>query len=350
MGVHGYDVHIINALRAIEVYAKENGIVKIGILGDLFHDRYAVQIQLMNQVIDYLTRLKQSGIDVFMIPGNHDMPTKANHQNTTLKPLCGISTVIDKVSVAEIYDRAFIFVPFLPIVDIYCEILEQAINRSTRDSIIMTHIGCTSALTNTCFMHQMVSVPPSLFDTLRTYTGHYHIPQSVDNKIYYCGSILPFKFDEGGIDHGFFVLNVSDMTHEFINIRPLINKYFGRDHVPPDMITVHVDHISQLEEDEIYLNKFRIAHNDSLNDIEQRDIRNQFRSAKALDIKFFNLGSAVTNKPLTGNTVESKLDMKSLLDQWITVNKLPDGIDRNLLHNINAAIIESGEVLRLQDE
>jgi DNA repair exonuclease SbcCD nuclease subunit len=304
----------------------------------------------MNKVIDYLSGLRSNGIDVFMIPGNHDMPTKANHSDTSLKPLAGVATVIDRVSVAEIYGRAFIFMPFLPVVNIYCEVLEHAITRSTRDSVIMTHIGCTSALTNTCFMHQMVSVPPPVFDTFRTYTGHYHIPQSIDNKIFYCGGLLPFKFDEGGVAHGFYVLDTTDMSHEFIDIRKLIGRYLGRDCVPPDMLTIHVDDLQTLDDDDIYLNKFRIAHNDSLNDVEQSDIKKEYRDRGALEVIFYNIGAAKSIKPIIGGKVESKLDMKLLLDQWVTTNKLPDGLDINYLNKINAMIIESGEAMRTYDE
>ena len=83
---------------------------------------------------------------------------------------------------------------------------------------------------NECFLLQnwnIVEFSNSKFD--RIFTGHFHCHQKVGNNVWYPGSPIPFRFDEGASEHGFLIYDTNDRSVEFEKIADLATGY-----CPPD--------------------------------------------------------------------------------------------------------------------
>jgi len=218
------------SMMAMSQYATENGIEKIMCLGDFFHNRDHITIDVLNAVHLFFKASKQEWI---MFPGNHDMFMKTSWKINSIRPLEKYATTYNKVSSFELDGRNFVVVPFIHHEAEYMDTIREAEDKYPEDSILLTHIGVNNAVNNSCFLLKNWSnVNLSDIKFSLVLSGHFHNYQVIDDKICYPGSPIPFRFDEGMVPHGFLDLDTDTLDVNFVDLREI------RDDCPHDFITI----------------------------------------------------------------------------------------------------------------
>lgn len=232
------------ALDIMRQYANKHDIKHVIVCGDLFHDRENINIKVLQEVYDALKRAKNNGQEWYVFPGNHDQFLKNSWDITSLHALGDLIHVWEGIDNFTIEDQRFWILPFIHYETVYMERLAEINKQADENDILLTHIGVSGATMNVCFQFtnwNIVSFEGTKFK--RVYVGHFHCQQQVGTKTWYPGSPIPFKFDEGDVDHGFFIYDTKTNEHEFIKIFEICKEF--SDYKPPDYITIIDENIAK---------------------------------------------------------------------------------------------------------
>ena len=316
------------ALSSMRQYAAENDIGVVAVLGDLFHDRVNLNIKVISEVAAFLddARYKYDQ-DWLIFPGNHDMFMRHTWDVNSLKPIKRLITLIDDYGLVKIYGRRFRIIPFIQHEEIYMKVIDHIENETEGSDILLTHIGISNAMHNSCFLMQhwgLVNFNNTKFS--KVFAGHFHCGQQFGN-IYIPGSPIPFRFDEGMVPHGFYVLDVETDNVEFVDIK-------WRDGVqaPPDYITVSEADINDL--DPTNANVRVILDNTKSRD-ELDDLRHHLESNGAVKISWMKAKEQEVAVPKESAAMEPD----TLFEKFIDHDK-PDGLSRDLLISLNKKVID----------
>ncbi len=207
------------SMEIMNNYAIKNEIRDVVILGDLFHDRTNLGIDVVNMVYDQLKKFKESDVRWIAFCGNHDMFLKNSWGINTLHIFGDFMQIFEDTGQFKIGKQTFRVLPFIHYESEYMKVLTKINEESDSNDILLTHVGVHGATLNECFL--VKNWNSVTFDNVkfkRIYTGHFHCHQQVGDKTWYPGSPIPFKFDEGVVDHGFIVYDIEKETHEFVDI------------------------------------------------------------------------------------------------------------------------------------
>jgi DNA repair exonuclease SbcCD nuclease subunit len=279
------------AMSTIREYAAENNIHAILVLGDLFHDRFNLDVAVLSKVYDFFDETDRDYDQKWVcFPGNHDMFLKNSWEITSLRPLNRLLDIHEDIKLIKIGDQRFWILPFVHFESAYVSILSKIEAKYEEGDILLTHIGVNGATLNECFLLKnwdIVTFENSPFD--RVYTGHFHCTQQVGKNVWYPGSPIPFRFDEGVVDHGFFVYDTEKRDHEFI-------KTFETgepERRPPDFLTLTTEMLDQdVEGDNIRIVLDREYSKNELNELRESMIEKGAKSVnwmkhkeKEIDLK-----------------------------------------------------------------
>ena len=175
-------------------------------LGDFWDVRYVFRVQILNQVMTALHTWND--IPVVMIPGNHDMVDKPGRSHA-LSVLEYALPSADQILVADRPTRFLdaLWLPYMPTAE-----LDQWL-QPFRDPV-SPGVGC-------CFMHAEIKGSfvgenvqwmrgidsQGLRDGLRVYSGHFHNPQKVSERVFYVGSPYEVTAAEAGQQKSLLVLD-----------------------------------------------------------------------------------------------------------------------------------------------
>jgi DNA repair exonuclease SbcCD nuclease subunit len=233
----GHPHAVIWAMDIMRQYATENKIENVVIAGDLFHDRSSINIQVLNEVYDFFTRAREAKQCWFAICGNHDEFLKNSWEINSLHPLQDKLTVIENIKPLVFGIQKIWFVPFIYQEKEYMEKIKEIEDKNdVSNDILITHIGVNNAKLNECFLLKnwsFVNFDNSKFKKI--YAGHFHCHQDI-GKLTYPGSPIPFRFDEGVVEHGFMVHDTDTNTHKFIKIYDICERYSSER--PPDYVSI----------------------------------------------------------------------------------------------------------------
>lgn len=224
-------------MNIMRQYAKTREIKHVLVLGDLFHDRQNLGIDVINGVYAELKKAKEDDQEWVCFPGNHDMFLKNSWDINSLRPLENVLTVVSEIGFYEIDGQRFTILPFIHYEAKYMEALRHIQEGYRKQDILLTHIGIHGATLNECFLLKhwsIVEFGSTPYD--RVFTGHFHCHQQVGNNVWYPGSPIPFRFDEGIVEHGFFEFDIDTRKHEFIKIFE-VGKEFD-EYKPADYMTI----------------------------------------------------------------------------------------------------------------
>lgn len=232
-----------NAFRYMIKYCIEQEIKVIILAGDLAHNRESLTHDVSNTISELFDEINRNGIHLISMVGNHDMFYRHRWEINAIKPFSKQIYYIDTISNFELDGRKFWVVPFIEHEPFYMKVINDVNKLVNKDDILITHIGIASAKMNTCFLIQnwsVVSFENTKFS--RIYAGHFHNHQKVGSKSWYCGSPIPFRFDEGLVEHGFIVYDTINNDHEFIDLFEIMPDNIK----PPDFITIKAKDIDQI--------------------------------------------------------------------------------------------------------
>ncbi len=341
-GVSGRLQDIIWGLRVVREYACRHNISTILSLGDLFHNRASLEIDALCAIYDFLLAARQQYDQRWIIiPGNHDMFLKHSWEVNSLKPISQVVTLIDTVKILKIDGHRFWVLPFVYMEAAYMRILKQIEERHEEGDVLLTHTGVLGAIKNTCFLLKdwgLVHFGDSKFD--RVYTGHFHSTQQVGHNVWYPGSPIPFKADEGDCQHGFFVYDSDIREHMFIDIWEQGKLFFPDEVPPPNYLTVTEEALNDLAPDVVRNNIVRIAVTDERTPHECSKMQEILRAAGARDVRLMWLQTE-DDAPVA---LVSAGDCSQLFDDWLEADETGrKGLSLPILKKLNEEIVREGD-------
>ncbi len=337
------------AAKSIRNYARKHNIKHVFILGDLFHDKAIMNVEVAQQVYDFLKETKREPYNQewIVFPGNHDMYYKYSWKTTTLHMFSDVCTVLEDLYRLEIYNRRFWIVPFIAIDKAYMSVVDELDSNSKENDVILTHIGCIGATYNFCFLFQEQKAIN--FDHRaagQVFTGHFHCYHRAGVKTHYVGSPIPFSYDEGVVPHGFVVYDCDKGSHEFVDLRPLMkNDYVGQ-LIPPNMITIDLEQLNKLSREDMEGNCFRIVIDNNLPEELTRDTRNLLMENGAKQVRWLRLKDSLEPHHITRS---NRIEIRDLFKTYFEQDKNNDKYNRVLMENLNSEIIYEGDSLYTVD-
>lgn len=327
---------IVWAMNTIRTYASEHQIDTVFVLGDLFHDREHINTEAFNAAYKFLDEAKELNQEWVIYSGNHDMFLRNSWDITAIKPLSKVATIVDEVKPIERLGHRFWIIPFIHQEAAYMKVLAAVEKKYKKGDVLLTHVGINNAKLNECYLLKnwsSVNFEKSKFD--RVFAGHFHCHQHVSPNVWYPGSPIPYRFDEGMVPHGFIEYDVESREVKFINIFELKN-----DTCPADYVTVVDDMLDgtvNFAGDHIRVQLTRDYTQDEL-----LRLRSTIQDGGAMSVKFQKLKDAKID--LTADNVDQpKLSSKSpgeLFEKWLDHHK-PKNLDHKYLQELNLALIKN---------
>lgn len=167
------------------------------ILGDLYHIRYKVDVGLQNAVSKFLVQLREKGVEVILLPGNHD---QINPQGENALEVFGEHPNVRVYSVVT-DDQWGRWIPYRKDVG---EILEAVGRPQVKgvDKVLWMHHGIQGSYMNDHCVDKRGILPEVFSAWRRVYCGHYHKRQNFKTKegswITYVGSPYQINASESG--------------------------------------------------------------------------------------------------------------------------------------------------------
>lgn len=345
-GVPGRLNDILWSKRVMREYAHRHDIDLTLGLGDLFHDRSSLSIDALCACCDYYeeTRDKYNQREVWFV-GNHDMFLKHSWNINSLRPMRGLVEVIDTVKILEIEGVRFWILPFIHFESAYMKVLARIEAQYQPGDVLLTHVGTFGATKNICFLLKdwnQVSFDSSPFD--QVYTGHFHIPQQVGRNVWYPGSPIPFKADEGDCQHGFLVYDLEKRTHEFKDIWELGKLYFPDEAPPPNYITIPEESINNIEPDIALNNILRVAATREYTPNETKAIEDHLKKLGARSVRWVNIAGEEEVKKMRLDLEES--DRRDMFELWLDADKdtvTDSNLNLALLRQLNSDVVKEAD-------
>lgn len=348
-GVNGRLADILFACNTIKEYCRHAGIDTVVVLGDLFHDRQAINIEVLTTVCNFFEEVEALGQRWITFPGNHDMFLRHSWGINSLQALKRHLTVIEDISILKLDEQRFWVLPFVTFEKSYMRILRRMEKKFEPGDKLLTHIGVRGATLNTCFLLKDWSIVN--FDYLpfeKVYTGHFHSKQKVGDKVWYPGSPIPFKFDEGDVPHGFFVYDTVTDSHGFVNIWDAAKKFFPDIVPPPQFRTILDEDVNGLTVADVQHNIVRIALQRTYTQDEKGLLRNKLQDMGAKAVRWMDLAQKIEQRVVIE---KSKVENRDLFKAFTSqdANGLKD-LDDRLLTQLHDEIVHDGDELYAVEE
>ena len=341
LGLTGRLQDTMYALKTIRAYCQLAKIDIVLILGDLFHDRKYLEIDVLNQAAEFFAESRTNFLQEWIVfPGNHDMYLRYSWKCNSLDPLNEKLVVINGIKELIIDGRHFHILPYVTQESSYNKILTEMAKKADDETILLTHIGVQGATYNTCFTqasHATINFHNTPYRAI--FTGHYHNKQSIADRIFYPGSPIPFKHDEGGIPHGFLVLDTNTLEQKFVNIQKAGYKFFPQEPPPPNFYTIVHDDVNQTTPDVIKNNHIRVVLSQSISESEREGLRLLIQKHEPKSIKFITPVEKIEQK----STEIKTYGIADYFDRWIKQDKNFKDLDEKLVLKLNQEIIQVGD-------
>ncbi len=216
------DIFLDNAAKFYDEvffpYMREHNIKQIVHLGDYYDNRKAINIKaLHHNRKHFLEPMRELGIRMDIIPGNHDVYYKDTNNPNSLKELLGFFinevAIIEKPKVMQYDSLKFAMLPWINKSN-----YEESMNfvRTCDADMLGAHLEL-SGFDMMRGIKNEHGMDPSPFKRFKkVLTGHYHTKSSIDN-IHYLGTQLEFFWNDAGDKKHFHVLDTE--THEITAIQ-----------------------------------------------------------------------------------------------------------------------------------
>lgn len=347
LGVQDRLRDVMWSLRVAREYGYQNDIDLFMILGDLFHDRKSLGLDVLCESHDFFkvstTALGQKWL---AFPGNHDMFLKHSWKVNSLRPFSEYINIVETIKIVEVDGCRFWVLPFIHLENAYMQCLRRIEQDVVEGDILLTHVGVRSAVLNTCFLLKDWShVDFTMSKFHRIYTGHFHTHQQVGTNVWYPGSPIPFKFDEGNVDHGFFVFDTDSRTHEFVNILEVGKEFFPDEPLPPQFNTLSDEYLVENGvPDDVAGCNIRIALTREYSDMERSKLRELLIEKGAAGVRFLQPKSEDIPAAEIIKAQQGVLSVDKLFEAYVQQDtKGTKGLNKNLLRRLNRELVIEGD-------
>ena len=236
--------HILKKILAVVDEEKPNGVL---IAGDVY-DKSVPSTEAVQLFDDFLVRLAERKLPVFIISGNHDSPERLSFANRLIDAV-GIhlapvyNGVVEPITLSDEYGPVNVYMlPFIkpahvrgffPDTEItsYSDAVAAAIGRmnidKTQRNVLITHQFVTGAQrsdSEELSVGGTDNIGAEVFcDFDYVALGHIHGPQNMDSgRIRYCGSPLKYSFSEAAQQKSVTVAELKEKGTLKIHAVPLI--------------------------------------------------------------------------------------------------------------------------------
>ena len=209
-------------------YLKENKITTIVDMGDTFDNRRAIDLWAIDWAKEnYFNRLRDMGVTLHTIIGNHDIYYKntntVNSVNLLLKEYDNVK-IYSEVEEVKLGRLKVLFVPW-----INRENEEQTLKviQKSKSKVVMGHLELNGfRATRGHMMEDGMDI--SVYDKFeKVYSGHFHT-RSTNGKVYYLGNPYEMFWNDVKDDRGFHIFDTETLEHSSINnpYRLFYNVYY----------------------------------------------------------------------------------------------------------------------------
>ena len=297
-------------------YVDEHGIKNLIHLGDVFDRRKYVNFNTLRSAKDYFfSELKNRGIDMKVIPGNHDTYYKNTNEVNSLDLLL---REYDNIEIIED--------PVIQKIDgVDCAFIPWMCSENYDECMSVIKQGA-----DYCFGHFEIlgfdmfrgvkndgGMSRELFQNFNmVMTGHFH-HKSTDDNIYYLGSPYQFTWSDYGDSRGFHVLDFKSSNISFIeNSNTMFHKiyYDDRKEIPTvdsygqSCVKVIVIHKSDYQK---FDNLIDSLYNNGINELSIHEDFSEFEE-NALEESDLDLEDTMTLLSGYVDSIESNKDKERL--------------------------------------
>jgi DNA repair exonuclease SbcCD nuclease subunit len=191
----------------------------IVIAGDLFHVRGAIDPSVFNPTFDMFKHIADKGINVKIIPGNHDLSglysDKLGNAMQQLDLIDGIEVIV-----STYVDDGLVMIPWIESLD---DLRKEIAAHVDPNSDLIIHAPLNGVIKG---IPDLGLTPEELaaFGYKRVFVGHYHNHKQFDGEVYSIGASTHQTWSDPGTVAGFLVVDDAKVTHvpskapSFINL------------------------------------------------------------------------------------------------------------------------------------
>jgi len=170
---------------------------RVGFLGDFWHMRYQVPVYLLNRLYAELVRFHEAGIQLFLLPGNHDQIDVTGSNALEVFEAFDCVHVFTSPAVAE----GILWMPYRKDPEEVVSAVNWARSQDVRH--VFAHLPILGAAQNN--LHPDIDgIAVGVFKRFQTVLlGHYHKQQTLGGGMaHYVGSPYQTRADEWGQEKG----------------------------------------------------------------------------------------------------------------------------------------------------
>jgi len=211
--------------ESVKEYIVNNGIKEIIFVGDIFHNRTYLKINIINEAIQLISDLADF-CNIYILCGNHDVYSKTNNAINSLivfKYIKNVTIIDNEPLILKTPYYSFLFLPFFSIKEDEIAFYDKIKNKEY-DSYFEKYNGINNIILVT---HTSIMQHPELFEErfsvdldalkrfFKVFNGDIHI-RSEFNNVYNIGSIMSFDFNDVFNKKGIYEIQLNPFKTIFI--------------------------------------------------------------------------------------------------------------------------------------
>lgn len=298
-------------LRAGQVLLAAGGTTMV-FAGDLFHVRGQIAPSVLNPTLDVFSQLRDMGIEIIMIPGNHDLEGKESERLNSA--VTSLESVGVRIANEPVYfpDVNVAMVPWVEKIDDLKKTLEALKIGSVCDLVIHAPVnGAVIGIPD----HGLEPGWLAALGYRRVFAGHYHNHVEFPGGVYSIGALSHQTWNDVGTKAGFLLVHPDRIEH----FESALPKFID---ITPDMPVPKVVELVKGNYARVRMSSTKTA------DIEQ--MREWLTKAGALGVVILSVKAAVQERDGSiAASVNSGASVGQSVSEFIGRMTLADDVDRN---------------------
>ncbi len=355
--------YILNEIIKI---AKDENISGIIIAGDVY-DKTVPPIEAVDLADEFLTKLVEENISIYMISGNHDSPERLNFGSRIMEKnnlfICGeYDGDLRKIVIEDEYGKLNIyFLPYIKpsIVNNKLGLETKTYDESVKEALKVIDIDVESR--NILIAHQFVTfgstvpelsdsetkslggidnVDASIFDKFDYVAlGHIHKPQKIGREVIrYSGSPLKYSFSECNHKKSVCIVDFKEKNNCEIKLVPLIPKRDMK-HLKTSMEDLKSGNILSSIPSDTYMHITLTDDEEVIDAISK--VREIFKNVMVLDFDNKRNGENLSDTTITSEDLKQKTPKELFVDFFSSQNNVELTESQNeIISNIVNEVLE----------
>lgn len=270
--------------------SQDNPVVVIP--GDIFHIRGKIIVEVFNAVKKVLLWAIQQGVQVLVIPGNHDLAYRERpiHALEALKPI-GVQVIETPKHLVQIGQITFVGLPYNTNEKILLRQMKWISQNTPSFSIGLFHCTIDGVAFESGYQ---AGSPISLKDFPKNLSlilnGHHHTPKKLSRHVLNVGALLPHSFSDANSRRGYWKIYCENL--------PFRLEFIQNDIVPQFLDVEKEENLGDISLNGNYVRVLQV------DPVRVTDVEQMVLKAGALGV--------VTSSPLLVNSTSTEVERESL--------------------------------------